>query len=80
MKVRTIKDVDEETWRLLKNLSEKKRMKMGKFLGTMVRGYSRKGGLKLSDIIPKKPILTKKEAEDIKSIVVKIRHEYGFRE
>jgi len=80
MPVKTIKNVDDETWRKMREISQRKKLKMGGLLRDMVNLYSKNKGDTIRSIIPKKPILTEKEAEDMKRIVKKIRSEYGFRQ
>jgi hypothetical protein len=80
MKVKTIKDVDDETWKILKELSSRRKMKMGRVLRYAVRNYARKPEKNLTSIIPKEPILTNKEAEDILKYVKKMRKESGYRD
>ncbi len=78
MKIKTIKDVDEETWRILKDLSSKRKLKMGSVLKYAVREYAKKAG-KRAGIIPSKPILTDKEAEEMLRLVQRMRKESGYR-
>ena len=81
MKVRTIKGVDEDTWKIMKELAERRKLKMGILLKNMAREYKKNYSSKtLLDIIPKKPLLTAKEAEEMENITKKIRKEPGFRE
>lgn len=79
MKVRTIKSVDDETWKIMRQISRDEKVKMGGLLKNMVNVYAKKGNSRISSIIPKKAILTEKEAEDMMKIIYKIRHERGFR-
>jgi hypothetical protein len=76
MKVRTIRDVDEETWRIMKRLAEKKKIKMGLLLKMLVKEYEK---IEAKELAPKKPILSEREAIELESFLKEIRKEYGFR-
>lgn len=76
MKVRSIRDVDEETWKAMKRLAEKKRIKMGLLLKMLVREYEK---VETKELIPKKPILSEEEATELKNFLREMRKEHGFR-
>ncbi|RLI90258.1 MAG: hypothetical protein DRO95_06525 [Candidatus Altiarchaeales archaeon] len=77
MKVRTIRYVDDETWQTMKKLAEKKRVKMGVLLKMLVKKYEKESVTR--EFIPKRQILSKKEAEDLKNFIAELRKEHGFR-
>ena len=79
MAVKTIKNVDDETWKILKDLASRRRLKMGSVLKYAIREYAKKPEKNLSSIIPSKPILSNKEAEGMLKMVKKLRKEGGFR-
>ncbi len=79
MKIKTIKDVDEETWKIFKEMANKRRLKMGGLLREMVKEYRVKPSDTWNKVLNAKPILTNSEARDIKKIISKVRHEHGFR-
>ena len=49
---------------------------MGTLLKIIVREYRKMG---IEEFIPKKPILSKKEADELKAFLKELRKEYGFR-
>jgi len=79
MKVRTIKGVDDETWKIMKEMARQERLKMGLLLKEMAKEYKGKPSTVWNKILNAKPILTADEARDMEKIVSKIRHEHGFR-
>ncbi len=79
MRVRTIKNVDDETWKLIRTIARREKLKMSDLLKDMAREYTAKPSAAWSKILNVKPILTSKEANEMKKIVKEIRHEYGFR-
>lgn len=80
MRVRTIKDVDDETWKLIKEISRREKMRVGMLLKDMAKEYKSRPATSWEKILNTKPILTEEEAKDIMKIIDKVRHEYGFRE
>ena len=79
MKIRTIKSVDEETWKNIKTIANRENMKMGALLKEMVKEYKKRPSTTWNKILNTKPILTADEARDMKKIISRVRHEYGFR-
>jgi len=80
MKVRTIKDVDDETWKTFKEIATKRKIKMGVLLREIAREYKKKPSSSWNKILITKPIFTKKEAEVMLKTVTKIRKESGYRD
>ncbi len=80
MKVRTIKDVDEETWRFLKEMARRRGLKMGTFLKEIALGYRKRPSDSWSKILHAKPILSKKDAEGMLRAVAEMRNESGYRD
>lgn len=76
MTLRTIRDVDTDTWKQMRELAWKRKMKMAILLKMMVKDFSKN---KVRSIIPEKPILTKDEAEGIEETLKNLRKEHGFR-
>jgi len=76
MRVKTIRDVDENTWKTLKETAGKRKMKISNLLRLMVRDFSKK---EVEEIIPSKPLLTAKEAKEMGELVKALRKEAGFR-
>lgn len=79
MEIRSIKGVDEETWRGFKTLAAKNNLKMSLLLKMMINEFERKGGDFWSQIFSEEKNLADKEAKDIAEITSKIRKERGFR-
>ena len=79
MTTKTIKDVDDETWRKLKMLSAEHDTTMGKILKKITNDYEERNKEFWNSILKGKKILTDKEAEDMISVVKELRKEHGFR-
>ena len=81
MPTKTIKDVDEETWRKLKVFSAENSSSMGKTLKKITQDYEEKNRGKefWSRILKGEKILSDNEANDMLEIVKKLRKEHGFR-
>ena len=79
MKTKTIKNVDERTWEILKRLAKKKKVKMGTLLRHMASEYKKLESMDLKKLVPERPILSDEEAELLQNTVKHIRSEYGFR-
>jgi len=80
MKIRTIKDVDEETWKIFKEIASRRRLKMGSLLSEIARDYKRRPSESWNKILNAKPLLTKREAENILKTLARIRKESGYRD
>lgn len=79
MKVRTIKDVDEETWRTIREMARREKLKMATLLKEMAKEYRWKPSTTWNRILNTKPTLTKKEATAMLKTVAKLRKESGYR-
>jgi len=79
VKVRTIKDVDEETWRTIREISRREKLKMGTLLKEIVNEYKSKRSSAWERILNTKPFLTEKEAAGMLRTVKKLRKEAGYR-
>jgi hypothetical protein len=77
---KTIKDVDEKTWEILREMAKKKKVKMGTLLRYMANRYKRLESLDLKQFVLKEPIISAEEAEELEKTVKVIRKEYGFRQ
>ena len=80
MEIRSIKDVDEETWREFKALAAKNNLKMSLLLKMMVNKFEEEGKDFWKKILNRKINLSNKEAEEMKNIILESRKERGFRE
>jgi hypothetical protein len=79
MGVKTIKDVDEETWRKIRTLSVEEDVKMGKLIRNMAENYIKNKESAWNKILSGDKLLSDSEADDIKKITDKLRKERGFR-
>ena len=77
--LRTIRNVDDDTWKELKGLSKRYRLPIGRFLSKMIDGYKNKADEQWDRILSSGKILSDKEADEMQKIVVRMRKEYGFR-
>lgn len=77
--VKTIKDVDDETWSHFKSLASRNNMKMGPFFSTMVRDYESKSRTVWDRILKGEKLLTDREAKEMHKEIKTFRKEYGFR-
>ena len=79
MVTKTIKDVDEETWRKLKMLSAEHDATMGKILKKIIDDYEDRSRKFWDKILKGEKYLSEKEASEHEALVKKLRKEYGFR-
>lgn len=79
MPTKTIKDVNEKTWRKLRMLSAEHNVRMGKLLEKMAEDYEKRSKEFWKIILKGERILTDKEAEDLKAVSKALRKESGFR-
>ncbi len=79
MPTKTIKDVDDETWRKLKVLSAEHDTTMGKILKKITEDYNERNRNFWDNILKGEKIITDKEAKEHEDLVKKLRKEYGFR-
>ena len=79
MPTKTIKDVDEETWKKLKILSSEENAKMGSLIKNITDDYIKNRKSAWDRILHGEKILSDSEADDMENIVKKLRKERGFR-
>ncbi len=79
VEVKTIKDIDEDTWNTFKELAAKNNTKLGNFFKTMVKEYEKNVESPWEIILSGKKILSTKEALQLEKSVKEVRKEYGFR-
>lgn len=79
MALKTIKNVDEETWYRFKTLAVKNRINMGKLLEKMIREYESKSDKFWKEVLECDKILSDKEAKELLQNTDKLRKEHGFR-
>lgn len=80
MEVKTIKNVDEETWREFKTLAVKNNIKMSSLLKIMVKEFEKNNEVFWNEILNGEKLMSDKEAEEMRIITSKIRKERGFRD
>ena len=79
MMTRTIRDVDDKTWRKLKILSADHEMTMGRLLKKMTEEYEVKSKEFWKAVLEGEKIISDREAEELKAVSREIRKEHGFR-
>jgi hypothetical protein len=77
--IKTIKNVDDETWHKFKMLAAKDNIEMGNLLKSMIKNYEDKSNNIWKEIFEVEKIITDKEAEILLKRSKEIRKEYGFR-
>ena len=80
MSVKTVKNVDEQTWQVLKEMAKKRKLKMGSLLREIASEYKKKPSDSWKKILNTKPNITPKEAEIMLAALAKIRKEHGYRD
>jgi len=80
MEVKTIKDVDEETWREFKAIAAKNNVKMSSLLKIMIKEFEKNSKDFWNEILNGEKLMSDKEAEEMKILTIKLRKEKGFRE
>ena len=76
--VKTIKDVDEDTWLEFKSIAVRNKMTMGKLFVDMVEEYKKKTKEFWDDILKGSAVISDEEA--MEETISRIRKEYGFRD
>ncbi|MBI2564410.1 hypothetical protein HYV79_00265 [Candidatus Woesearchaeota archaeon] len=79
MTLKTIKNVDEETWYRFKTLAVKNKLVMGKLLEKMIISYESESNKFWKEVLEGDKILSDKEAKDLSEDLEKLRKEHGFR-
>lgn len=79
MAIRTIKNVDQETWSTFKGLAARSNMKAGEMLKIMVEEYQKKKDNVWNNILKHKSVLTNKEHQRFEKEATDARKEYGWR-
>ena len=77
--IKTIKDIDNETWNKFKEFASKQDLNLGEFFKTMVNEHERNSQSFWDAILKGKKIITEAEAKELKVATQRIRKEYGFR-
>ena len=79
MSTKTVKNVDEKTWRKLRMMSAEYDIRIGELIERMTEDYEKRSRDFWKTILEGEKILTDKEAEELKSVVTALRKEKGFR-
>lgn len=79
MPTKTIKDVNEKTWRKLRMLSTEYNLPMGKLIEKITEDYEARNRDFWNSILKGEKILSDKEAEEMLVVVRELRKERGFR-
>lgn len=79
MTTRTIKDVDERTWRKIRILSAEHNIRMGKLIEKMTDEYEKSSKSFWKAVLNGEKILSDKEAMEMKKAAAEFRKERGFR-
>ncbi len=79
MPVRTIREVDEKTWRKLRVLSAEHDMTIGELVEAMTEDYEKRSKDFWKAVLEGEKILTDKEADELKDVSSALRKERGFR-
>jgi len=77
--VKTIKDIDEETWSEFKSMAAKNKLRLGSFFKIVLKEYKKTEEVFWKGILDGEKILSEKESEDIENIIKNIRKDKGFR-
>ncbi|GBE19779.1 MAG TPA: hypothetical protein ENG87_05715 [Candidatus Pacearchaeota archaeon] len=80
MKTKTIKNVDDETWRNLKMLSAKNNVKLGVLLKLMIKEFEKDNKKFWNSLLNNERLLSEGEAKDMLVLSSNLRKERGFRE
>ena len=80
MEVKTIKDVNGETWREFKAIAAKNNVRMSSLLKIMIKEFEKNSKDFWNEILNGEKLMSDKEAEEMKILTIKLRKEKGFRE
>jgi len=80
METRSIKNVDEETWKKFKTMADKNNINMSDLLKIMIKKFEKESEKFWNEILNGQKNLSEDEAEKMMGIVRESRKEYGFRE
>ena len=77
--VKTIKDVDEDSWSSFKSIAARNNMKMGKLFESMVEDYKEKSKYAWDKVLNPGYKISEKEAAYMEKTIRNIRKDIGFR-
>jgi len=75
MEVKTIKDVDEETWREFKAIAAKNNVRMSSLLRIMIKEFEKNSKNFWNEILNGEKLMNDKEAEEMKILTIRLRKE-----
>lgn len=77
----SIKNIDEEDWKLIKSEAARRKLNIGKFLSKAAIEYKKRAMQESNwnEILYGKKFLSQKEADTIKEIMKELRKEFEFR-
>ena len=77
---RTMKGIDDTTWKEFKTLAKSKKLTSGELFRYMIHTFEKRNTEEAwNKILNRKPSLTEKEADDMQKKVKEWRKERGFR-
>ena len=79
VEVKTIKNIDEETWAEFKSLAAKNKVKLGIFFKILLKEYEKNSRLFWNEILNGEKILSDKEAEGMEEVVKELREKRRWR-
>ena len=79
MALKTIKNVDDETWHRFKVLSVKNHIPMGKLLKKMIANYESESQEFWKTVLSGEQILSSEDIKEMKKDIAWIREEKGYR-
>ena len=75
MEVKTIKDVNGETWREFKAIAAKNNVRMSSLLKIMIKEFEKNSKDFWNEILNGEKLMSDKEAEQMKILTIKLRKE-----
>lgn len=79
MEIKTIKNIDQETWTTFKATAAKNNLKMSMLLKLMVNNFNKNSKQFWNNILNTEKNLSDKEANDLTTTTNQTRKEKGFR-
>ena len=76
---KTVKGVDDETWSRFKSMAARKNVTLGDCFREMVDDFESGAGKGWDLILNGPRILSRREGNEMKAVVRRMRKEYGFR-
>lgn len=80
MNTKTLKGVENQTWRRFKSIAAKQGMTMGTLFKNMVEIYDQEDNSFWDDVLSRKSLLSEEEANKLAESTKKLRLGKGFRQ